>query len=230
VNFHFGIISKFVLIFVVGMITGSHPAWASHDPLSQIKPPPEPESEFFNYRKPSANQIDLNRSIAMDSLSIDRDRMKAQQMVNMLQDQELGKAFKKVTEQGMRTIKENPGIQAPIYVISAAASFWAGKTFDLLREESLRFTAKFEGRSRRSEFSMLSPIMNGSLKFEQSTGLNVSIHRDFDQYQTQTFLNYNMNNQSVSTEVRYRLMKNLDLSVGASRLDQNTKIEYRFNF
>ncbi len=168
--------------------------------------------------------------IRNDSLSIDRDRMKAREMMGMLQNEELSKAFKKVTDQGMRTLKENPGIQAPILVISAAASFWAGKTFDLIRDESLRFTAKIEAQNRRSEFSMQSPLMNGSLKFEQNTGLNVSINRSFDEYQTSTHLNYNAREQSISTEVRYRLMKNLDLSIGASRLDQNTRIEYRFNF
>lgn len=224
-------ITQFILFLAIALPINTIGADATRDPLSVLStPPPTPTPQFFRKGNPEKNTSQPLSEIPHDSLSIDRERMRAQMMINMLQDQELGKAMKIVTEKGMKSLNENPGIKAPIYVISAAASFWAGRTFDLIREETWKFSARLEARNRRGEFSMQSPLMNGTMRFEQATGMNISVNRNFDRFRTDTFFNYQQQNQAFSTGFRYRLTPNLNLSIEAGRYDQNTRIEYRFNF
>ncbi len=224
-------ITKFILLLTISFPIGAIGADATRDPWSALStPPPAPTPQFLSKGKSEKMLSPPATDIPHDSLSIDRERMRAQAMINMIQDQELSKAMRIVTEKGMQSLNENPGIKAPIYVISAAASFWAGRTFDLIREESWKFSARLEARNRRGEFLMRSPLMNGTMRFEPSTGMNVSLNRNFDRFRADTFLHYQQQNQSLSTGFRYRLTPNLNLSVEAGRYDQNTRIEYQFNF
>jgi len=151
-------------------------------------------------------------------------------MVNMLQNQELTKAFQKITENGNKTLKENPEINSPLGVIAGAATFWYGKTIKIIKGDDFNFSAKVEARAHQSEFSMGSPLVNGKLKFDANEGLGIGINRSIADIQTSAGLNYNAKSQVISTEVRKKLAPNIDLSFGASRVDQNTKLEYRLNF
>jgi len=201
-------------------------------------PPPSPSMLPLKTSKTFPNEGEQtlkNReskpySISDSAKEYDQNKNRAQQMINLLQDEELSKAFKKITEGGNKTLRENPGIRAPLAVISGAAAFWAGKTMNLFQQESFRFSAKIEGRYRRSEFSMQSPLLNGKLKFDTQAGMELGFNRRFEPLKTDAMLNYNVRNQTISTEVRHKLAPNIDLTFGVSRLDQNTRIEYRFNF
>jgi hypothetical protein len=235
------LIAKYALLLMIlnaFMVTQSNAASVPVD--LPTAPPPDASGGLIELKKgkntahPSEYELRHRESnmqnVSSNTTTYDSDRTKAIQMINLLQDEELSKAFKKVTETGKRTLQQNPGIKAPIYLISGAAGFWAGKTLDLLKQESFRFSARFEGRSRRSEFNMSSPLLNGQMRFDSNLGNQFILHRNFEMIRTETSLQYRFQDQVISTEIRYRVAPNIDMTFGASRIDQSTKLEYRFNF
>lgn len=207
------------------------------DPLPSAPPP----AEGFLLYQPTSNekqdtylylnkQDDPNLNMNKNAQNYESGKSRAAQMVNMLQNKELTKAFQKITESSTKTLDENPELKNPLGVIIGAASFWYGQTVNLIKNEDVRFSARLEGRERRSEFNMASPLVNGKLKFDPTEGMGIGFNRKLMKSQTEAGVQYNAKSQVFSTEVRQKLSPNLDLSFGASRLDQNTKIEYRINF
>jgi hypothetical protein len=215
------------------------PTFADEKP--QPLPSAPPPAEGFLLYQPTSNekqdtyqylnkQDDPNLSMNKNAENYESGKSRATQMVNMLQNKELTKAFQKITESSNKTMDENPELKSPLGVIIGAASFWYGQTINLIKNEDVRFSARLEGRERRSEFSMASPLLNGQLKFDPNEGMGLGFNRKITSLQTEAAVQYNSKNQVFSTEVRQKLSPNIDLTFGASRLDQNTKIEYRINF
>jgi len=157
-------------------------------------------------------------------------KTRAQQMVTMLQNQEMTKALEKITGSGKKTLDENPEIKTPLAVIAGAASLWYGRTVKLIKGDEFNMSANVDGRDKRSEFSMGSPILNGKLRFDGASGMGIGLNRKITDINTEAGVQYNVRDQVMSTEIRQRLAPHLDLSFGASRIDQSTKIEYRLNF
>lgn len=213
----------------------------SGEKINQFPSPPPPASEgFLQYKNSPAQANDNYQFISkqentnsnMDSniKNYESGRSRAQQMVALLQNKELTKAFQKITNSGNKTLDENPEIKSPLGILAGAASFWYGRTLKLIKGENLNITAKMEIRSQKSEFSMSSPLMNGKLKFDASEGIGIGFNRSIEELQTEAVVEYNSKSQIISTELRKKIAPNLDLSFGASKIDQNTKIEYRINF
>ncbi len=226
------------ILFVIYSLNGFLCPFAeAADPLPAAPPPAEGFLQF----KPTAQQKsdtyqflnkqdDPNRNMDKSIKDYQSGKTRAQQMADMLQNQELTKAFKKITESGNQTLNENEEIKTPLAVIAGAASLWYGRTLKLIRDSDFNLSARFEGRAQRSEFSMASPILNGKLKFGAQDGVGGEVNRRITSFQTDAALQYNSRERAFSTEVRQRLSPNLDLSFGASKIDQTTKLEYRLNF
>ncbi len=178
----------------------------------------------------SNNLENPNPTMDSNSRNYESGKSRAQQMVNMLQNQELTKAFQKITNRSTKTLEDNPEIANPIGVIAGAASLWYGRTLKLIKGEDFNFSARMEGRAQRSEFSMNSPLLNGKLNFDAKEGIGIGFNRKIHELQTDAVILYNAKNQNISTELRKKIAPNLDLSFGASRSDQNTKIEYNLSF
>lgn len=230
---------RFILILVMFSLTRlCTDAWST-EPTSLPSAPP-PAEGFLLYKtnlkeKNETYQI-LNRQenpvLNMESKSknYESGKSRAQQMVNMLQNEELTKAFQKITSRGNKTLEDNPEIKNPLGVIAGAASLWYGRTLKLFRSDGFNFSAKMEGRAQKSEFSMASPLLDGKLKFDPREGFGLGINRNIIDIDTEAGIQYNAKSQIISTELRKKIAPNLDFSFGASKLDQNTKIEYRLNF
>lgn len=83
---------------------------------------------------------------------------------------------------------------------------------------------------------MESPLLNGRLRYSGGDGVDISMNRSISSIDTNAELNYNMNNQSFSTNLRHRLAPNLDLKFGATQAPQSTQtdgraaFEYRLDF
>lgn len=205
-----------------------------------LSSPPPPEKEGFLMYKPSAEQEQdtyqyLNKrekpNSNMDQQTKDYEsgKLRAAQMVNLLQNKELTDAFQKILSNSGKTINQNKEVFFPLGVIAGAASFWYGRTVTLIKGD-IHLTTRIEGASRRGEFSMNSPLFNGKLKFDGVEGMGLGIDRKISEIQAEASIQYNAKNQTFSTEVRKKIAPHLDLTFGASKMDQNTKIEYRINF
>lgn len=226
------------VMMVIGMFS-----WSTHsserDRLPSSSPPPA-AGGFLEYKPSAAEKSDtyqyLNRqdnpntSMNANVQNYESGKSRAQQMIGMLQNHELTKAFQKITGSAQKTLDENPEIKSPLGVIAGAAALWYGRTMKLIKGDDFSFNARIEGRAGRSEFSMGSPLLNGKLRFDGKEGMDVGFNRRISSLQTEASLQYNVRTQVMSTEIRQKLAPHLDLSFGASRLDQNTKIEYKISF
>jgi|GEM_PF-1931908 len=170
----------------------------------------------------------------MDNLAIGRTR--AQDMINLIKSEELQKALSKVTVKGKQLLQENQEIKNPLMLIAGAASLWYGKTIRLIKGEDFKLSTRIEARGRSGEFSMESPLLNGNLHYD-GNGLNISMNRTISSIDSKAELNYNVSNQSFSTNIRHQLAPNLDLTFGASQVPTQSKqtdgratFEYRFDF
>ncbi len=83
---------------------------------------------------------------------------------------------------------------------------------------------------------MQSPLMNGTLRFRGGEGVDISMNRSISSIGSQAELNYNLNNQSFSTQLRQSIAPNVDFTVGASQApatkqtDGRATFEYRLDF
>ncbi len=154
----------------------------------------------------------------------------AQEMIVLIRNHELADALGKITIQKNRELTENPALAAPFMVISGAAAFWYGKTIRVFQNDFFQMNAKIDGHAKRSEFLMSSPLMNGKLNFNEQTGMNLGVSRQISSLNANAFINYNFREKTINTEFRKKLSPNVDFSFGVGKHDQNTKIEYRFNF
>jgi hypothetical protein len=176
---------------------------------------------------------DRSRQTLQDNLSSNRSR--AQDMVNMLKDEEMQKALVKVTARGKQVLTENPEIKSPMGIIAGAMSLWYGRSIKLIKGETFKLSSRLEIRGRNGEFSMESPLFNGTLHYGVGD-LNISVNRRISSIDTSAELYYNMNNQSFNTQLRHSLAPNLDLTFGASQIpdtrqtDGRAGFEYRLDF
>jgi hypothetical protein len=154
----------------------------------------------------------------------------AQEMALLIRNQELADAFSKITLKKNKELKENPALAAPFMIITGAATFWFGKTINVFKSDVFQMSARIEGQTRQSEFSMSSPLMNGKLNFNENTGTSMGVGRRISSLNANAYINYNFREKAVNTEFRQKISPNIDFSFGVGKYDQNTKIEYRFNF
>lgn len=168
--------------------------------------------------------------------NISSGQARAQQMVDMLKDQEMQKALKKVTLQGKQMLQENPDLKNPVTIVAGAFSLWAGRTVKLIKEEKFKLMTHFEGRSRTGDFSMESPLLSGKFAFTGADGFSVSMNRSISSLNTMAAFVYSAKQQSFTGQLVHPLMQNLDLTFGASQLQQTNqtdgqaKLEYRLSF
>jgi hypothetical protein len=230
---------RFILKLIVFSLTlVCFRSWSAETiPLHSPPPPAEGFLLYKNNPKEKDETIQIlnkqdNPVSDMDSKNknYESGKSRAQQMVIMLQNEELTKAFQKITNYGNKTLEENPEIKNPLGVIAGAASFWFGRTLNLIRGDQINISAKMEGRNQRSEFSMASPLLDGKFKYDPRDGFGLGINRNLIEINTEAGIQYNAKNNLLSTELRKKIAPHLDLSFGASKMDQNTKIEYRLNF
>ena len=215
-------------------------AWSEDKTTPIPKQEPPPASGFLQFKSNDQKKLEtLNTSnrqsegffrIDDSYKNLQMGQSRAQEMIVMLKNQDLTDAFKKITLKNNRDITGNPAIAAPLFMISGAAAFWYGKTMKLFQTESMQFNARIEGQSKRSEFSMSSPLLNGKLNFNDQTGMNFGVGRQISSINANAYLNYNFKEQSINTEIRQKLSPQIDLTFGVGKTDQKTKIEYRINF
>jgi hypothetical protein len=161
---------------------------------------------------------------------------RAEQMVEMIKNTELQRALERVTEKATDTYARDAGARGPLGVIAGAAALWMGNTVRLFKGDDLRVFTRIEGRSRSSEFSMESPLLNGRFRFSANTGFDLHMNRQISSIESQAEFNYNLREHTFSTSIRKRIAPNLDFSFGASQIprstltDGNARLEYRFNF
>ena len=176
---------------------------------------------------------DRSAKAMQDSISSNRSR--AQDMVNLIKDEELQKALVKVTSRGKQVLTENPELKSPMGVIAGAVSLWYGRSIKLIKGDDFKLSTRLEARGRNGEFSMESPLLNGTLHYGVGD-LNISVNRRISSIDTSAELHYNMSNQSFNTQLRHSLAPNLDLTFGASQVpdtrqtDGRAGFEYRLDF
>jgi hypothetical protein len=162
---------------------------------------------------------------------------RAKEMVNALKTTEMQKALEAVTGRGTSLLEQNSGLKAPVSIISGIVSLWVGNTTKLFHSEFIKVNSHVEGKNRRGEFSMESPLLNGKVRFSGSEGVMVNMNRDLQPIDSHAELNYNAKTQSVSTQISHPLGPHLDFSVGSSQIpemnnqtDGRAKIEYKISF
>lgn len=233
------LLSFLFLITLLGSTGFSRPACAQNEPKG-----------FLDFNFTQGRQADTQRMIDVQNRGLEagdrstqtiqdtlsRGRSRAQEMVNLIKDEELQKALVKVTARGKQILQENSDLKNPLGVIAGAASLWYGKTIRLMRADQFLLTTRIEGRGRSGEFSMESPLVNGRLRYNGGDGVNIMMNRKISSIDSQAEFNFNMNNQSFSTSVRHTLTPNLDLTFGASQTpltnqtDGRAAFEYRLDF
>lgn len=178
----------------------------------------------------SRSTEDLSKDLAAS-----RDR--ADLMVQALKDEQFQKALKRVTEGGKEILNRNQGIKAPVSFIAGAAAFWYGTTLNLFKSDTMKIDTRVEGRNRRSEFSLESPLLNSKVVIGGQAGVEVNINRSIASLGSSAELNYVGNSGSLSTQIRHPLAPHLNFSIGTSqipemnnRTDGRAKIEYQINF
>jgi hypothetical protein len=162
---------------------------------------------------------------------------RAAQMVNMLKDEQLKLALEKVTSRGKVILEENHSLQNPATVIVGAASLWLGSTIKLFKSDSIQITSHIEARSQRGEFSFESPLLNSKVLFRPDQGLNFNVNRSIASINSTAELNYMSRTNSISTQLKHPITRNLNFSIGSSQLpemnnqtDGQAKIEYQIHF
>jgi len=162
---------------------------------------------------------------------------RAAQMVNMLKDEQLKLALEKVTTRGKVILEENHSLQNPATVIVGAASLWLGSTIKLFKSDSIQITSHIEARSQRGEFSFESPLLNSKVLFRPDQGLNLNVNRSIASINSTAELNYMSRTNSISTQLKHPITRNLNFSIGSSQLpemnnqtDGQAKIEYQIHF
>ncbi|MBC7397748.1 MAG: hypothetical protein H7333_09925 [Bdellovibrionales bacterium] len=161
---------------------------------------------------------------------------RAAQMVEMLKDEEMQKALRKVTFQGKQILQENPDLKNPLTIVAGAFALWAGRTIRIFHSDHIKLSTRLEGRARTGDFNLESPFFNGRLSFSGNDGLNVSMNRSIASINTNAAFAYSVKQQSFSGQISHPLAPNLDLSFGAVQLQQTNqtdgqaKLEYRLSF
>ena len=176
------------------------------------------------------------QNVGSQNANMSADQSRSQQMVNLLKDDQLQKAMLTVTKRGNDIVDNNPELKNPLTVIAGAVSLWYGRSVNLLKSTDFSLSSRFSGRERSGELSTSSPLLNGSLKYNPSNGIDLSINRSISSIQTSAELKYNVQSQGVTSQIRHHLMPNLDLSVGTTQMpntnqpDNRAGVEYQIHF
>ncbi len=178
-----------------------------------------------------------SRSTADLAESLGTGEARARQVANLLKDEEFQKVLRRMTERGNTLLKENQGLKTPGAILYGAASMWFGASIRLFKGEAVKINARFEGRARKGEFTIESPLLNSKFVFQSESGLHVNLNRKIASLNSTAELNFMSKTQSLSTQVRHPLSNHLDLTIGSTQLpefnnqtDTRAKIEYQFNF
>jgi hypothetical protein len=164
-------------------------------------------------------------------------RSRAEQMVQTLKDEQFQKALKKVTEEGKAFLAQNEGLKGPATFIAGAAAFWLGTTINLFKGDSMKIDTRIEGRSKRSEFSLESPLLNSRVVIGAQNGVELNVNRSIASIGSTAELNYFGNTGSFSTQLSHPIAPHLNFSIGTSqipemnnRTDGRAKLEYQISF
>ncbi len=220
----------FSLIFIHSSVAVTTPTPAQREALERKR-----QTEQFIDKQEQKQNYNLSRpdDIQRD-LIIGQDR--AREIIRILQDQELQKAFADINERGRNFLNNNEGAKAPLGVLAGAASLWIGRTFRLIREQQFELSSRFEGRSQSGEFNLNSPLLNGSVLFNRNDGMGLRLNRELGLLDTRTEFSYFSRDQRLSTGITHRLSPNIDLSFGVSQsaivpqTDSRAGIHYQLSF
>jgi hypothetical protein len=177
---------------------------------------------------------DHSPNTQQEHLAISRSR--AQQMVDLIKDEEMQKALVKVTARGNQILEENPEMKSPLGVLAGAAALWYGKTIGILKGDTYKAWTRVEARGRSGEVWLQSPILDGKMRFSGDDGMSISMNRSISSINSQAELNYNVQSQSFSTQLHHQLAPNLDFSFGASKApsaiqtDGRATLQYHLDF
>jgi len=163
-------------------------------------------------------------------------QQRAQQMTDLLKNQELQKVFGSLNDRGKQMLQENPEMKNPATIVAGAAALWVGRTIQLFKAESFKLSSRFEARTRTGEFSMESPLMNGKLNFTETNGLSMTMNRKIGSTDTRAEMTYNASYQVFTGQLVHPLTPHFSLLFGASQLgqtnqtDQRATIQYNLSF
>jgi hypothetical protein len=208
------------------------------DDLIEFKRKSEEKNENLRAIERQDQQFEYgNRTTSFQAGNLLIGQERAATMMRSLQDEQFRKALTRVTSRGKQLLQENKSFQTPVAILAGAASFWFGATLRLFKGESILISSRFEGRTRRAEFTLESPFLNSRLFIEGGTGFNLNINRSIASINSTAEVNYISRTQSFSTEFHHPIAPNLDFSIGASqipelnnRTDSRARIQYQFNF
>ena len=163
-------------------------------------------------------------------------KARATEMVEMLKSVEMKRALDKITAQGNDVLQNNPELKNPAGVIAGAAALWTGRTIKLIKDDHFKLATRIDGRNGSGGFMMESPLANGTLDYSRGVGMNVTVNRNISSIDSRAQFNYNVTNQSISTQLSHKIAPHLDLTFGTTQnplinqTDQQAKIEYRIDF
>ncbi len=236
--------SALLMIFNLLFLTSAQPCFA-FDPspspppkaFLQFEKRPGGEDETYRLLDSQNQKLDTgNRSTQTLQESIVLGQGRAQQMVDLLKDEEMQSALKKVTKKGNQILEENPDLRNPAAVIAGAFTLWAGRTFALIRGGDVQIFSRVEGRNQAGEFSMRSPLLNGRLRYAETEGANITIDRRISSISTSAEFSYNTRVKTYSGSLSHSIAPHIDFSFGASQPQTGTapdgqaKLMYNLNF
>ena len=159
--------------------------------------------------------------------AINNGNARAKQMVDLLKNQELQKAFVPLNAQGKQMLQENPDMKNPVAIVGGAVAFWIGRSVALIKEENFKLTTHVEARARFGEFAMESPILNGKLSYTGTDGINMKVNRKIDSISSTAEANYNATERIFSGQLVHPLIPHLDVTFGAAQLQQTNQTDGR---
>jgi hypothetical protein len=223
-------------------------------PAQASTPTPTPyyiESDsLLHFTAPSGSDVDTllmidnnnrlrdsgNGSLWSQQNAINNGNARAKQMVDLLKNQDLQKAFTPLNAQGKQMLQENPDMRNPVTIVGGAAAFWIGRSIALVKQENFKLTTHVEARARCGEFAMESPLLNGKLSYTGNDGINMKINRKIDSISSSAEANYNATQRVFSGQLVHPLIPHLDITFGAAQLQQSTQtdgrasLQYNLNF
>ncbi len=131
-----------------------------------------------------------SRSTTELAESLGTGETRARQVATLLKDEEFQKVLSRMTERGNTLLKENQGLKTTGQIIFGAASMWFGASIRLFKGESINITTRFEGRARKGEFTIESPLLNSKLVFQGDSGLHLNLNRKIASINSTAELNF----------------------------------------
>jgi hypothetical protein len=209
-----------------------------------------PDSSFFNFSVKSGSDAQTYRMLddqnrirdsgngGVLSLqdSIVSGHQRAQDMVDLLKNQELQNSFGNLNSRGKQILQENQGLQSPVTIVGGAVAFWVGRSIQLFKAEQIKLTSRVEARARSGEFTLESPIMNGKLSYTGDNGVSMNMNRKIEIINSRAEMIYSATDRTFTGQIVHPLTTHIDLSIGSSQIPQTTQtdgratINYNLNF